>query len=101
VIRWISEHPEHARAYWCAPYGTSGSAAETSLTARERLPTVIAQSLEGAGLTPLHEVSIEYTVGVFQSIVDYELREGTPNLTRLAERLTRLAPLLEIPHREG
>lgn len=95
LVTWIEEHPEQARLYWCDAVATVDPRLRLqALRARQRLTAIVLAHLPTAALTAPHEVNLEYVFGLIRQIVDEELR-GTPvDLRRLADRLTRLAPLL-------
>lgn len=95
LVTWIEEHPEQARLYWCdAVASVDPGLRLQALRARQRLTAIVLAHLPTAALTAPHEVNLEYVFGLIRQIIDEELRNTAVDLRRLADRLTRLAPLL-------
>ncbi|WP_447002653.1 hypothetical protein ACRAKI_23420 [Saccharothrix isguenensis] len=94
VVDWLAAHPDQARLYWC-DWGTADPRLRgVVLRARGRLTEFALGHLEPGPRTARREVTLEYLVGLIRQVVDEELRKPSVDLDHLAERLTRLAPLL-------
>lgn len=95
LVAWIEEHPEQARLYWCDAIASVDPRLRVQAQrARQRLTSIILSHLPTGALTAPHEVNIEWVFGLVRQVIDEELRATPVDLRRLADRLTRLAPLL-------